>query len=80
MTYEDFVIKDNGIDVAQDTNEGILRIGFSPEMSIKFQNMTIEGNKIGKGAVFEFVLTDEEFSPGTACKEAPNIIITNTSI
>ena len=47
MTYHDFVIKDNGINVADDTNEGIIKVGFSPEMSIKFQNMTIEGNNIG---------------------------------
>tara|TARA_B110000285_G_C15070876_1_gene587858 strand:- start:258 stop:938 length:681 start_codon:yes stop_codon:yes gene_type:complete len=80
MTYHDFVIKDNGINVADDTNEGIIKVGFSPEMSIKFQNMTIEGNNIGKGAVFEFVFTDEEFSAESACKEAPNIVISNTSI
>jgi hypothetical protein len=80
MTYYDFIINHNGIDIAEDTNEGIIRGAFSPEMSIKFQNTTIEGNNIGKGAVFEFVLTDEEFSPETSCKEEPNIIISNSSI
>lgn len=32
ITYSDFILKDNGIDVAEDTNESIIKAAFSPEM------------------------------------------------
>jgi hypothetical protein len=30
MTYNDFTIKDNGVDVSEDTNEAIIKIHFDP--------------------------------------------------
>ena len=81
IVYHDFIIRDNGLDVSEDSNGSIMKILLSPEMQIKFQNTSIERNSVGNGPVIDFVLSDETlFTADSACKDSPNIAFTSCSI